>query len=205
MSAASAQHWDSSYASGDSTRSWYQRRATTSIRMLQAAGIGPRDNLVDVGGGASVLIDDLLDIGWTDLTVLDVSQTGLQLARDRLGAAADRVHWLIHDLRSWRPDRTYAAWHDRAVLHFFTTAQDRQRYRSVLESATTAGSAAIFGVFSPDGPPSCSGLPVQRYGVEDLARFLGPRWILLASERESHYTPAGNTQDFTWAAFRRTP
>lgn len=199
-----AEHWDGAYAHGDSTRSWYQQQAVTSLRMLERAGVHPGDALVDVGGGASVFVDGLLESGWTDITVLDVSRIGLQVARDRLGAAGGRVHWLAQDLLSWHPGRTYAAWHDRAVLHFFTAAADRERYRSVLDSATTAGSVAIFGVFSPDGPPSCSGLPVRRYGVEDLGGFLGPTWTLLAAEGEVHHTPAGKTQDFTWAAFRRT-
>ena len=199
-----AQHWDGTYAHGDSTRSWYQERAAASLRMLKKAQVRPTHALVDVGGGASVLVDDLLELGWTDVTVLDVSEIGLQVARDRLGTAADRVHWLVQDLRSWRPDRIYDVWHDRAVLHFFTASADRERYRAVLNSATAAGSTAIFGVFSPDGPPSCSGLPVQRYGAEALADFLGDAWTILVSDRETHHTPAGKAQDFTWAAFRRT-
>jgi hypothetical protein len=203
-SADLARHWDGTYARGDSTRSWYQEHATTSVRMLRRAGLGPDDSLVDVGGGASVLVDDLLELGWTDLTVLDVSALGIRTAQERLGQAADGVHWLIHDLLGWRPERAYGAWHDRAVLHFFTAAGDRDRYRAVLEAATTAGSVAVLGVFSLEGPLSCSGLPVQRYGVEDLVDFLGPAWTLLASEHESHQTPAAKIQDFSWAAFRRT-
>jgi hypothetical protein len=171
--------------------------------MLEAAAVRSRDSLIDVGGGASALVDALLDGGWVDLTVLDVSAAGLRTAQNRLGAAADRVQWLAADLLTWKPQRRYAVWHDRALLHFFATSTDQDRYRDVLQTATTTGSVAVFGAFAPDGPPSCSGLPVTRYSVEDLAAFVGEHWLLLAREQEEHHTPASNIQPFTWASFRR--
>lgn len=198
-----AGHWDQAYAHGPSTRSWFQDRPSVSLQMLEAAAVTPRDSLIDVGGGASTLVDSLLDCGWMDLTVLDVSVAGLRTAQDRLGSAADRVQWIAADLLTWEPQRRYAAWHDRALLHFFATSADQDRYRDVLQAATTTGSVAVFGTFAPDGPPSCSGLPVARYSVEDLAAFVGQHWLPLPSEREEHRTPAGNIQPFTWASFRR--
>lgn len=201
--AVAGRHWDEAYGHGDTTRSWFQDRPAASLRMLEQAGITPHDSLIDVGGGASTLVDALLDAGWTDLTVLDVSAIALHIARDRLGTAADRVHWLTADLLTWRPPRRYITWHDRAVLHFFTTEEDQGRYRDVLHAATAVGSVAVLGTFAPDGPPSCSGLSVVRYSADDLAAFIGRQWTHLASEQEQHHTPAGKTQPFTWAAFRR--
>lgn len=198
-----ADHWDAAYEQGHATRSWYQDRPTQSLTMLEQGGVAPSDSLLDVGGGASTLVDVLWADGWSDLTVLDVSTVALRTARARLGAAADQVHWITAGLLIWRPERRYAVWHDRAVLHFFVTAEERTRYSEVLHEATGSGSVAVIGAFSPEGPPSCSGLPVSRYAVADLANLLGSRWTLLASEREGHRTPAGRIQHFTWAAFRR--
>ncbi len=198
-----ARHWDAAYAQGHATRSWDQDRALPSLGMLERAGITSRDSVIDIGGGASPLVDALIDADWSDLTVLDVSTIALETAQARLGEAADRVQWITTDLLSWRPERRYAVWHDRAVLHFFVTAEDRSRYSDVLHQATEVGSVAVFGVFSPEGPPRCSGLPVARYAVHDLAGFLGRSWTLLADDRQAHRTPAGRTQSFTWAAFRR--
>jgi hypothetical protein len=113
------------------------------------------------------------------------------------------VEWVVTDLLSWSPPRTYAVWHDRAVFHFVTAEVDQQRYLATLQSATATGSGAIFGCFAPDGPDSCSGLPVTRHSADDLAAALGNDWDLVATEREDHQTPAGGTQPFTWTAFRR--
>jgi hypothetical protein len=198
-----ADHWDKTYAHGHSTRSWFQDRPSASLRMLQGAAVTARDSLIDVGGGASTLVDALLDCGWVDLTVLDVSAAGLRTAQERLGPLAGHVQWLAVDLLTWEPQRRYAAWHDRALLHFFTTTKAQDRYRDAFQAATAIGSVAVFGTFALDGPISCSGLPVARYSVEDLAAFVGERWALLASEQERHHTPTGNIQPFTWASFRR--
>jgi rhodanese-related sulfurtransferase len=199
----SAKHWDAVYRQGHAGRSWYQDRPDVSLGMLQNAALTARDSILDIGGGASTLVDFLVEKGWSDLTVLDISAIGLRTAQTRLGTAAERVNWICADLLSWRPERSYSVWHDRALLHFFTAEQDRARYRDALQQATAVGSVAIFGVFSPDGPPNCSGLPVARYGVPDLADFVGASWELLTAQREAHRTPAGSIQQFTWTAFRR--
>ena len=139
------------------------------------------------------------------MTVLDVSAVALRQARQRLGPEAARVHWLVADIRTWQPPRRFQAWHDRAVFHFLTTAPDRQQYLRVMNAATGADAVAVFGCFAPDGPGQCSGLPVARYGPQELADELGPRWALIADDRELHITPAGVTQPFTWVALRRNP
>jgi trans-aconitate methyltransferase len=201
--AQAAAHWDTAYAQGDDTRSWYQDHPGMSLRMLTAAGISPADAIIDVGGGASPLTRALLDRGFGDLTVLDISAAGMQHARDHLGSRADQVHWLTADVRTWHPSRRYQAWHDRAAYHFLTTDEDRQQYLRTLDAATAPAAVAVFGCFAPDGPQHCSGLPVTRYSPEQLARQLGASWLLISQDREEHATPAGTIQPFTWAALRR--
>lgn len=198
-----AEHWDRAYRHGEATRSWFQHEPQMSLQMIETAGIGPTDSLIDVGGGASSLVDALIDRGHTDLTVLDISGEALRKDQRRLGRRAARVRWLLADLHSWTPDRTWAVWHDRAVLHFFTTRTDRQHYLHALERATTPGTFAILATFAPNGPQHCSGLPVARYDPQHLAALLGHGWRLLADAHEEHTTPSGGTQPFTWAALRR--
>jgi trans-aconitate methyltransferase len=174
-----------------------------SLRMLGSAGVSAADALIDVGGGASPLTGELLDRGFRDLTVLDISAAGMQHARDRLGPRADQVHWLTADILSWHPRRHYQAWHDRAVYHFLTTDEHRQQYLYTLDAATAPDAIAVFGCFAPDGPQHCSGLPVARYSPAQLARQAGGKWLLISQDREEHITPAGIIQPFTWVALRR--
>ena len=201
--AEEAAHWDAAYAQGDDTRSWFEQHPDMSLRMLDSASVSAADALIDVGGGASPLTGALLDRGFRDLTVLDISATGTQHARARLGPRADQVHWLTADVRSWHPERHYQAWHDRAVFHFLTSDEHRQQYLHTLDTATAQGAIAVFGCFAPDGPQRCSGLPVARYSAAQLARELGTKWRLTSQAREEHTTPAGTIQPFTWIALRR--
>jgi hypothetical protein len=203
MTDQAAAHWDGAYAHGDGMRSWFEEHPDMSLRMLDAARVSAADALIDVGGGASPLIGALLDRGFRDLTVLDISATGTQHARDRLGPRADQVHWLTTDVLSWQPQRHYHAWHDRAAFHFLTIDEQRQQYLRTLDTATIPGTIAVFGCFAPDGPQRCSGLPVARYSPAQLARQIGTKWILISQDREEHITPAGAIQPFTWIALRR--
>ena len=197
---STASHWDDTYAAGETTRSWFQQHPGVSLRMFEAAGVQAGASVIDVGGGASSLAGALLERGFGDVTVLDISAAGMAYARQRLGARAEQVGWLVADVRTWAPERRYAVWHDRAVFHFLISAEDRVQYLGVLEHATEPDAVAVFGCFAPDGPQYCSGLPVARYGAQDLAGELGSRWTLIAQDREEHRTPAGVTQPFTWAA-----
>lgn len=201
--AEAAAHWDAAYAQGDDARSWFEKHPDMSLRMLDSAGVSAADALIDVGGGASPLTGALLDRGFRDLTVLDISAAGMRHARDRLGSRADQVHWLTADVLSWHPQRHYQAWHDRAVYHFLTIDEHRQQYLRALDTATAPGAIAVFGCFAPDGPQRCSGLPVARYGPAQLARQIGTKWQLISQDREEHITPAGSIQPFTWVALRR--
>lgn len=198
-----AAHWDGIYAAGAAERTWFQRHPASSLAMLERAGITAADSVIDVGGGGSPLAGALLDRGFADVTVLDISPAAIRLAWRDLGTRAGQVHWLVADLRGWRPERRYAAWHDRAVLHFMTSAAEQQQYAQALDHATRPGSVAVIGCFAPDGPQECSGLPVARYGPADLARVLGDSWTVIAADREQHRTPAAAVQPFTWAALRK--
>ena len=201
--AQAAAHWDAAYAQGDETLSWFEEHPGMSLRMLGSAGVLAADALIDVGGGASPLTGALLDRGFRDLTVLDISAAGIRHARDRLGPRAHQVHWLTADVLSWHPRRRYQAWHDRAVFHFLTIQEHRQQYLNTLDTATAPGAIAVFGCFAPDGPQQCSGLPVARYSAAQLARQIGAEWLLISQDREQHITPAGTIQPLTWVALRR--
>ncbi len=202
--ASTPQHWDAAYAQGDTTRGWYQTEARASMGMLRDSGVGPGSSLIDIGGGASVLVDDLLDAGFDDITVLDHSAVGLDIARARLGERRDQVAWIVNDLLTWTPPRTFDVWHDRAVLHFLLDADEQHRYVEVLRAATHPGSIAIIGAFGPTGPEMCSGLPVQRYGVPALDALLGSNFSRITSRDDVHVKPDGSTQDYLWWAGRRT-
>lgn len=198
------QHWDQVYLTRPATGvSWYQPEATPSLAALARFGVPNAASLIDIGGGASTLVDNLIDRGWSDLTILDIAGPALAIAGQRLGAAAQRVRWIEADITQWRPARTYDVWHDRAVFHFLTEAEARQRYRRALEAALAPNGLAIIATFAPDGPERCSGLPVRRYDAALLAQELGDAVELLGDWRQSHTTPGGAVQSFNWCAFRR--
>lgn len=199
----STAYWDAAYAAGETTQSWFQRQPSMSLAMLERAGVTAAGSVLDVGGGPSPLAGALLDRGFHDITVLDISASAIQLAWRRLGTQAAQVTWLVADLRSWQPERQYQVWHDRAVLHFMTTAADQQAYWRALDRATGPGAVAVIGCFAPDGPEHCSGLPVTRYSAAGLVSGLGDSWTLTAEEREEHVTPAGVVQPFSWVACTR--
>lgn len=203
MTDQAASHWDAAYAQGDDATSWFEEHPEMSLLMLSTAGAAAADALIDVGGGASRLSGALLDRGFRDLTVLDISATAISQARHRLGTRAGQVHWLTADVLRWHPGRQYHAWHDRAVFHFLTTSAQQDQYLTTLHTATAPGAVAIFGSFAPDGPRYCSGLPVARYTPAQLAQTIGGNWEMISDDQEKHSTPAGTIQPFTWVALRR--
>jgi 2-polyprenyl-3-methyl-5-hydroxy-6-metoxy-1,4-benzoquinol methylase len=173
-----------------------------SLRLLGEAGMGPDASVIDVGGGASFLVDRLLERGVRDVTVLDVADRALQVSRDRLGQAGKRVIWLAQDLLEWRPSRRYDLWHDRALFHFLTDPADRGRYAAVLDEALSPDGHVVIATFAEDGPEYCSGLPVARYNASDLAKAL-PGLHPFRAGREEHPTPSGVIQPFTWLMLSR--
>lgn len=197
------QHWDRRYAtSADDEVSWFQVRPDVSLALLAAAVPDRTAAVIDIGGGSGRLVDHLVADGRQDVTVLDISEVALARARARVGADA-HVHWVVHDLLTWEPDRQYAVWHDRAVFHFLVEEPDRLRYRELLGRALAPGAVVLVGTFADDGPAQCSGLPVARYSPDELVAALGPGFEVLETRREEHLTPSGAVQPFTWVALRR--
>ncbi len=198
-------HWEQVYATKATTAvSWFQVHARMSLRLLVEAGVPPTAALLDVGGGASVLADDLLDRGFTQLTVLDISGAALAAARERLGARATQVQWIEANLlEAELPEAGFDLWHDRAVFHFLTEASDRRAYVRQLRRALKPGGLALIAPFADDGPQKCSGLPVMRYSPEALAAELGPGFTLLRAERDTHRTPFDTEQRFLFCLFRK--
>lgn len=197
------QHWRKVYSDKrPEDVSWYQLSPDQSLHALDRFGTGPQDALIDIGGGASTLVDALLARGWCDLSVLDIAAPALAAAQTRLGDAAAEVEWIIADITRWQPPRRYRIWHDRAVFHFLTGPQQRAAYIHALRDGVAAGGLAIIATFALDGPEKCSGLLVERYDADKLARTLGPDFNLEASWREEHLTPWGAAQAFTWCVFR---
>jgi hypothetical protein len=196
-------HWDQTYTTKDETRvSWYQQHPGRSLELIKAASPVPA-SVIDVGGGASILADTLLAEGYTDLTVLDISEVALGRSKARLGDLSDRITWLVADITQWQPQRTWNIWHDRAVFHFLTDAQAQDAYIAALKTGTLRGSTVIVATFALNGPEKCSGLPVQRYSPATLAARLGPDFDLYAQGSETHQTPFDTSQEFSYAVLRR--
>jgi SAM-dependent methyltransferase len=194
------QHWDSAYVAG--RVSWQQANPVVSLELIDALAVGRDAAVVDVGGGTSTLADRLLERGFRDVTVLDISAAALDKGRTRLAGAP--VTWLQEDLLAWRPERRFDLWHDRAVFHFLVTPAEQDAYLRTL-CETVPGGFLIMATFAADGPDRCSGLPVARYSVEALREALGPGFELLETRREEHVTPGGVVQPFTWVAGRMHP
>ncbi len=197
-------HWEGVYATrGAHELSWYQIRPDVSLGLIARLGLRANDPIIDVGGGASSLVDHLLDKGFANVSVLDISTAALDAVKARLGARAASVCWLTGDITREKPTGPYRLWHDRAVFHFLTEPGDRRTYVATLANALPSGSHAIIATFAEDGPERCSNLPVCRYSPEQLANELGADFTLVESLREMHVTPAQGEQKFIYCRFRR--
>ncbi|MEQ2008932.1 MAG: class I SAM-dependent methyltransferase [Limisphaerales bacterium] len=198
------EHWEGVYESkAPDDVSWFQPRPETSLRLLAAAGLGKQEGVIDVGGGASVLVDCLLDAGFTQLAVLDLSGVALALTRRRLGARAAAVHWFEADVTEFRPPERFALWHDRAVFHFLTTPTDRTRYVASLKASLVPGGHVIIATFALDGPAKCSGLEVARYDAAGVGAELGAEFRICEQVDETHLTPWQTEQRFSYFRFQR--
>jgi SAM-dependent methyltransferase len=196
-------HWEKIYQTLLPTEvSWYQERPDLSLRLLNMVGIKPQDPILDVGGGTSVLVDYLLDAGFTQLTVLDLSAAALQQTQARLGDKASQVQWIEADVTTFQPPQRYKLWHDRAVFHFLTAARDRANYVQVLKAALLPESYVIIATFAAAGPQKCSGLEVVRYDAPKIRAELGDEFELLEIQHESHVTPKQAEQKFTYFLFK---
>ena len=201
MSSAQARHWNSTYEDrGAEGVSWYQALPTISLELVEALGVSHEAPVIDIGGGASSFAKSLVERGFSDVTVLDISRSALAFSeREHAGTAITMIE---ADVLRWDPARQYGVWHDRATFHFLVADRDRATYTRKLEAALAPGGIAIIATFAPDAPPTCSGLPVVRYSEDDLAEVLGPSFEVLETRREEHRTPRGAVQPFTWVAAR---
>jgi SAM-dependent methyltransferase len=197
-------HWENVYRTkGEREVSWFQETPSISLDLIRSTGATRRSPIVDVGGGASRLVDALADEGYAAVTVLDLSESALIAAKARLGPAAATVTWIVADVVGWKPVQGYDLWHDRAAFHFLTDAADRTAYVECLREALRPGGHAIIATFALDGPERCSGLPVVRYDAASLGNVLGNAFSLVETRRHDHHTPMGSTQRFQFSVFRR--
>lgn len=198
-------HWEGIYTNKASDRvSWYQTEASTSMNLLVATGLERDAKIIDIGAGASVFVDDLLEQGYQHLTVLDISEKALQISQARLGVQASLVDWKIADIvESDFPEQYYDLWHDRAVFHFFTDENDQKKYLENVKKTVKKGGFAIISTFAEDGPVQCSGIDIQRYSVQELSsKFEAYQFVLKHDHKESHFTPLGNEQKFIFCVFQ---
>ncbi len=197
------EHWNQIYRTkAPEQTSWYQSRPDVSLEMIAASGVAKDAGIIDIGGGTSVLVDHLLDLGYANLAVLDLSGTALTISRARLGARAAGVEWYESDVTRFEPPREYALWHDRALFHFLTDAEDRRKYLATLRKTLRPGGTAVIATFALNGPPKCSGLDVQRHDKRSIAAELGREFELQEARREMHVTPWKAEQPFIYCRFR---
>lgn len=195
-------HWDQRYAKiGYRNVSWYSPEPHVSLALLARTGATATTSVVDVGAGASLLVDRLVEQGYTDVTLVDVSQVALDEASTRLDGGA--VSLTVVDVLDWEPERQWDVWHERAMFHFVNTDADIEHYRQLVARAVVPGGHAVIGTFSEQGPLTCSGLPVARYSTEGLAAVFADDFDLVWSEQETHITPNGSAQEFSWVVLRR--
>ena len=199
------EHWENVYATkAPDSVSWYRPHLDTSLSLIERAVPDRGAAILDVGGGASTLVDDLVGRGYSDVSVLDISAAALEVSKRRLGKAAGRVNWLAADLLNTPlPAQRYEFWHDRAVFHFLVAQEQREAYVRQLAHTLKPAGYAVIATFGPEGPQKCSGLDTARYDVDGLGRALGPALTLIDSSLEWHPTPFGTQQQFLYALFRR--
>lgn len=195
-------HWQNVYATkGETEVSWFQDSPTISLELIAATGAGHEAAIIDIGGGASRLVDALVAQGYRSVTVLDISEAALESAKQRIGHTAQAATWIAVDVSDWTPTGHYDVWHDRAAFHFLTDPRDRDAYKARLMKALRPGGQAIIGTFSLQGPDKCSGLPVVRYDARSIGDFLGPAFRLLETREHEHQTPWGTLQRFQFSRF----
>jgi SAM-dependent methyltransferase len=204
MNSGRLAHWQNVYKEkAENQVSWFQETPAVSLELIEAVDPKFDSAIVDIGGGASRLVDVLVREGYRDLSVLDVSENAIAMAKARLGELAEMVKWIVADVTQWEPTRRYDLWHDRAAFHFLTEAPERTAYVECLADALRPGGHAIIATFAMDGPERCSGLPVVRYDAARLSATLGNAFAFVETRRHDHRTPMGGVQRFQFSIFRR--
>lgn len=197
-------HWENVYGSQSYDEvSWYQRNPTLSLQLIDSSGIKHSDKIIDVGGGASILVDNLIKGGYKDITVIDISETAIERVKKRLGENQKKVKWITADITDFNPEYKYDLWHDRAVFHFLTAHNDRKKYINSMGKALKPGAHLIISTFSLNGPLKCSGLNVERYDDIKMIYELGVSFEFVKSVNEMHVTPEGKAQNFSYFYFKR--
>jgi ubiquinone/menaquinone biosynthesis C-methylase UbiE len=206
VTGTSSKHWDGVYSTKQADQvSWFRPHLERSLSFVDRCNLPHDAGVIDVGGGASSFVDDLLQRGYSNLTVLDLSGTALEVAKQRLGERSSAVHWLAADVTEIKlPRQRYAFWHDRAVFHFLTQASQREKYVAAVRRALEPGGHIVIATFGANGPKQCSGLDVIRMSADDIHSELGAGFTMVGSETEIHSTPWGSPQEFTYCHCRRS-
>lgn len=197
-------HWENIYTTKELTDvSWYQPVPEISLDFLAQSALPKTAKIIDVGGGDSYFVDHLIKLGYTDITVLDISEHALERAKARLGENASLVKWIVSDATSFVPEESYDFWHDRAVFHFLTEEKDIAAYQDILVKGIKIGGILVLGTFSEDGPTKCSGIPIKQYSEQSMVERFTIGFEKIRCLRTDHPTPFGTTQNFVFCSFRK--
>ena len=197
-------HWENIYDTKKLTEvSWYQPVPESSLNFINATEVAKDAQIIDIGGGDSFLVDNLISLGYTNLNVLDISLNAIARAKLRLADKADEVIWIESDITNFNPSRTYDIWHDRAAFHFLTSPEDIQKYLDTMESAISPGGHLILGTFSEKGPTKCSGIEIKQYSIDELKAVVPDSFKLIEGKYIDHPTPSGSLQNFTFCRFQK--
>jgi 2-polyprenyl-3-methyl-5-hydroxy-6-metoxy-1,4-benzoquinol methylase len=197
-------HWETVYQTKDTTKvGWHQPKPQISLGFIGKTRASKDAAILDVGGGDGKLVDHLLEEGFQDISILDISETALEKIKLRLGARQAHIKFIVSDILDFQPTEKFWVWHDRAVFHFLTDPTDQRKYRGLVECSIPSGGYLIVATFSKSGPNTCSGLPVQQYDIQDLEEFFGQEFHLLKGINYDHITPSGSAQNYTFCLFQR--
>lgn len=197
-------HWETVYQTKDTTKvGWFQPVPHVSIELIVDLNLSKKASIIDVGGGDSLLVDWFLDQEYEYVTLLDISESALQKAQNRLGPSASKVTWEVSDILEFEPQTEFDLWNDRAVFHFLTEPNEQQAYKSLVERAIASGGHLLVMTFSKSGPKSCSGLPVQQYDIVDLQEFFSKEFEFVKGLNYDHITPSRSAQNYSVCLFRR--
>ena len=197
-------HWDTIYASKElEETSWYQEVPSTSLKIIATLKLEKSASIIDVGGGESLLVDHLLSMGFEDISVLDISETAIEKAKQRLGSQSKQVNWIISDVISFKPKRQYDLWHDRATFHFLIDSPDILRYVETTAKAVKNDGFLTISTFSEEGPDRCSGLEIKQYSENSLVRLFSNDFEKIHCLQTDHQTPSGELQNFVFCSFRK--